>query len=102
MSTLSPDRREIMPDVIQAVQPLSELQEDVVYCNVCNVDGSKETGMFKGTLEEALQSGWTEENWGATCGTCKQDLDRMEDETVGSGAVSMAQIGSLVKHFKGV
>jgi hypothetical protein len=78
-----------MSDAPEALPALPELQEDLVYCGVCNVNGSE---VSETTTKP---DGWSDDDWGFTCPTCKADLDRQDDGILDNG------FQGIVKIFKG-
>lgn len=83
-----------MPDAPEALPPLPELQEDLVYCRNCDVTE------FKGTEQEAIMSDWKDMDWGMTCPECVAELDRQEEGVIFSGAMSKGSMESLLKGGK--
>lgn len=64
--------------------------EDVVCCNVCNVDRDRDDrGYLKGTEDDALAKGWKDLDWGLTCPQCQGDLDSERDSVVDSGGLGV-------------
>jgi hypothetical protein len=61
----------------------------LVYCGVCNVNGSE---VSETTTKP---DGWSDDDWGFTCPTCKADLDRQDDGILDNG------FQGIVKIFKG-
>lgn len=95
---------EVLSSEGQAVQSVPVVFEDVVYCNVCNVNGDKtDRGLLKNTtVEQALQQGWVEMNWGPTCPECQKDLDNVEEGVLESGAMWNGRgMEPFIKHFTG-
>lgn len=67
--------------------------DDVVCCNVCNVDRNRnDRGYMKGSEEDAVASGWKDLDWGLTCPKCQNELGSERQDVVDSGG-----LGVLVK-----
>lgn len=89
MSDMPESKREVVQGQGENLLQMPELPKDVVYCNVCNIDGDRQDGIIEGTVESALAAGWQERNWGMTCPKCQQELDEVEDSVVDSGGLKV-------------
>jgi hypothetical protein len=78
-----------MSDAPEALPAPPELQEDLVYCGVCDVNN------FEVSETTIKPDGWSDDDWGFTCPTCKEDLHRQEEGVVETG------FQGIVKIFKG-
>jgi hypothetical protein len=89
-----------MSNAPESLPPLPKLPEDVVYCNVCNLDGVETHGYFKGTDKQALSKGWADQDWGITCPACVVELNEREGEDVSSGATTLAGFANALRGAK--
>lgn len=89
MSSVPDSKREVVQSEGENLFQVPELPKDVVYCNFCNVDGDKQSGVFEGTAAQAVESGWEERNWGLTCPPCQKEVDHLDDDVVESGGLSV-------------
>lgn len=78
-----------MSEAPEALPEMSELPKDLVYCGVCNVNG------FEVSETDTKPEGWSDDDWGFTCPSCKDELQRQDDGLLETG------FQGIVKIFKG-